>query len=38
VSKEGGKKKYGVWEDGKKVKWFSSEEIKVIESDQYIDI
>ena len=38
VSREGGKKKFGVWEDGKKVKWFSSEEIKVIESNQYIDI
>lgn len=32
ISKEGAKRKFGVWEDGKKVRWFSREEVTAIES------
>ena len=33
ISKEG-KKKMGLWEDGKKIRWFNSEEVKLIESEK----
>ena len=32
ISREGGKRKFGVWEDGKKVRWFTREEVFAIES------
>ena len=35
VSKEG-RKKLGLWEDGKKLRWFSSEEAKLIENGALI--
>lgn len=33
ISKDG-KKKLGLWEDGKKVKWFSAEEVELIENGE----
>ncbi len=38
IAKEGGKKKYGVWEDGKKCRWFTPDEIQAIETGQVDDL
>ena len=38
ISKEGAKRKFGVWEDGKKIRWFSREEVIAIESGQIDDL
>lgn len=38
ISREGAKRKYGVWEDGKKVRWFSREEVAAIESGEVEDM
>lgn len=38
ISREGARQKFGVWEDGKKVRWFSSEEVKAIESGEIEDL
>lgn len=39
ISCEGAKRKFGVWEDGKKVRWFSSQaEVDAIESGKIEDL
>jgi hypothetical protein len=38
VSKAGGKKKFGVWEEGKKVRWFKSSEVESITNDPSFDL
>lgn len=38
ISREGAKRKFGVWEDGKKVRWFNTEEVQAIESGQVEDL
>ena len=39
ISREGAKRKFGVWEDGKKARWFNStEEVEAIESGKVEDL
>lgn len=38
IAKHGAKKKYGVWEDGKKVRWFTEQEIAAIEGGDVEDL
>ena len=38
ISREGAKNKFGVWEDGKKIRWFSKEEVYAVESGQIEDL
>ncbi len=37
-SREGAKRKFGVWEEGKKVRWFNPDEVDAIESGKVEDL